>query len=104
MSANTLAVANTTATPNGTIIHAGNTATITDATGGVWGINSSGIVTFNGVPDLATFGVAAIGISNGNIYQINTANACFEKVISPWTQVTTSPMLRANVTVTYYFG
>jgi hypothetical protein len=86
-----------TVTPDGTIVKAGSNQTITTADGVVRGINSAGQVTMNGSPDLATAGVAAIGIKNGNFFQINSQGTCYELVISQWTEVT-SPFAANPVT------
>jgi hypothetical protein len=81
-------------TKDGTVVKAGSNQTITTADGVVRGINSAGQVTMNGAPDLSTAGVAAIGISGGNFYQINAQGTCYELVISQWTEVT-SPFATA---------
>ena len=72
------------ASPDGTIVKAGTTATLTDAAGIVWGINASGQVTMNGAPDLSTWAVAAIGIKAGIVEQVNTAGAGYDKAVSQW--------------------
>jgi len=75
--------------PDGTIVKAGSTGQITDAAGFLWGINSTGEVTVNGVADTSTWQVAAIGIKAGVVEQLSTTGSAYDKTVSQWTQNST---------------
>lgn len=74
-----------TASPNGTY-KTGLGASVIDAQGVVYAINSSGQITINGKPDLSTSRVDAIGIFNGQVWQKNAYNLWFSKTsaVAPW--------------------
>ncbi len=61
------------ASANDTIVKAGSTAAITDASGNVWTITSGGQVAVNGTADAATSKVAELAYVNGTIWQETTA-------------------------------
>ena len=59
---------------NDTVVKAGSTAAITDASGNKWTITSAGLVAVNGVADTTTASVTELAYVNGTIYQENTSN------------------------------
>ncbi|WP_428485128.1 cellulase family glycosylhydrolase [Rhodopila sp.] len=59
---------------NDTVVMAGSTAPIIDASGNAWTITSGAQVAVNGVADTATGTVAELAYVNGTIWQENTAN------------------------------
>ena len=74
-----------TASPNGTY-KIGFGASVTDAQGIVYAINSNGQITVNGKVDPTTARVDAIGIFNGQVWQKNAYNLWFSKAsaAAPW--------------------
>nr|WP_294527671.1 cellulase family glycosylhydrolase [uncultured Rhodopila sp.] len=61
------------ASPNDTMVLAGSTAAITDASGNKWTITSTGQVAVNGVADTTTANVTELAYVNKVIWQENTA-------------------------------
>jgi beta-mannanase len=58
--------------PNDTVVLAGSTAAITDASGSKWTITSSGQVAVNGTIDAVTSNVIELAYVNGTIWQENS--------------------------------
>ena len=63
-----------TASPDNTVVPAGSTAAITDASGNQWTITAGGQVAVNGVADATTNGVIELAYENGLIWQENSAD------------------------------
>nr|WP_294529814.1 hypothetical protein [uncultured Rhodopila sp.] len=61
----------TTPSANDTVVLAGSSARITDASGNVWTITSAGRVAVNGTTDAATANVTELAYVNGTIWQEN---------------------------------
>ena len=62
-----------TPSANDTIVLAGSTAAITDASGNAWTITSSGQVAVNGTTDAATSNVIELAYVNGTIWKENSS-------------------------------
>jgi hypothetical protein len=90
-----------TASPNDTVVLAGTSATVTDASGNKWTITASGQVAVNGIADTTTKGVTELAYVNKAVWQENTANLWWEKTSpsgswSPGTGTATSPLPAAT--------
>ena len=86
---------------DGTVVNAGSSAAIVDASGNTWTITSGGQVAVNGTADATTANVVEIANVNGTIWQENTANLWWGKT-SPtdtWTGGTATSPLPATVTI-----
>jgi hypothetical protein len=66
------------ASPNDTVV-AGIGASITDASGHVWAIDSGGQITVNGAVDATTANVDELAYYNGLVWQKNAANQWYSK-------------------------
>jgi hypothetical protein len=64
---------------NDTVVTAGSTAAITDASGNVWTITSGGQVAVNGTADTTTSYVIELAYVNGVIWQENTGDLWWSK-------------------------
>jgi hypothetical protein len=62
-----------TPSPNDTVVKAGSTAAITDASGNKWTITSGAQVAVNGTADPTTANVIELAYVNGTIWQENTS-------------------------------
>ena len=89
--------------PDQTVVLAGSTATILDSYGQVWGINTAGQITQNGVSDTKTSAVTQIAYVSGVLWQLGSA------LWWSWIQATgawsspgssASPLLSAVITPT----
>ena len=85
------------ASPNDTVVQAGSSATITDANGNAWSIDSAGQVALNGVGDATTWNVIELAYVNGTIWSENTSDLWWEKtsLSAPWSPssgTATSPL------------
>ncbi len=67
------------ASANDTVLGAGSTAAITDASGNAWTITSGGQVAVNGTTDTTTASVIDIAYVNGVIWQLNAAGLWWSK-------------------------
>nr|WP_294550812.1 hypothetical protein [uncultured Rhodopila sp.] len=88
-------VSNAPPSPNDTVVKAGSTAAITDASGNVWTITGGAQVAVNGVTDALTSNVTEIAYVNGAIWQENTASNWYSETQpnDSWTGPTTvSPL------------
>jgi ribosomal protein S11 len=86
-----------TPSANGTVVMAGSTAVITDASGNKWTINSSGQVAVNGTADTSTAGVKELAYVSGTVWQENASNLWWGKASptaawSPAAGTSTSPV------------
>jgi hypothetical protein len=91
-----------TPSPNDTIVKAGSTAAITDASGNAWTITSGGQVAVNGVVDAITGGVIELAYVNGTIWQENNHDTWYgeTKPNDSWSAGTqTSPLPTAPAVV-----
>ena len=93
-----------TASANDTMVIAGSTRTISDASGNKWTITSGGLVAVNGATDTTTSGVVELAYVNGTVWQENTNNLWWGKTSptaawSPTVGIATSP-LPATIMVT----
>jgi hypothetical protein len=91
------------ASPNDTMVLAGSTTAITDASGNAWTIASNGQVAVNGTADTTTANVTELGYVNGTVWQENSNNLWWSKTSptgswSPSAGTATSP-LPATVTI-----
>jgi hypothetical protein len=91
-----------TPSANDTVVLAGSTAAITDASGNAWTITSGGQVAVNGAVDAITGGVIELAYVNGTIWQENNSDAWYGETApndswSPGT--TTSPLPTASAVV-----
>lgn len=88
------------ASPNDTVV-TGIGASVTDASGNVWVIDSSGQITVNGKIDDTTANVDELAIYNGLVWQKNVDNQWYSKTspAAPWVQWTgtTAPVLVPDV-------
>lgn len=94
-------VATVTPSADNTVIKAGSTAAIVDASGNEWTITSGGQVAVNDVAEATTTNVVEIAKVGGTIWQENTANLWWGKT-SPtdsWNGETATSPLPANVTI-----
>jgi hypothetical protein len=86
-----------TASANDTMVLAGSTAAITDASGNTWTITSGGQVAVNGVADATTANVTELGYVNNQVWQENASNLWWGKTSptaawSPTAGTATSPL------------
>ena len=65
--------------PNNTVVLAGSSAAITDASGNAWTITAGGQVAVNGVADTTTNGVIELAYEKGLIWQENGAKLWWSK-------------------------
>jgi hypothetical protein len=72
--------------PSGTVITAGTKQSIWDASGNVWTLPSTGIISVNGVPDLTTWAVKKILYQGGVIWQYSGAPNWYCKVVPLWSE------------------
>ena len=98
-----------TASPNDTVVQAGSSAAITDASGDDWGIDSAGQVTLNGVGDATTWNVIEIAYVNGTIWSENTSDLWWEKTSTgaPWSPSSgtfTSPLPSGSSSISVSVG
>ena len=63
-----------TPSPNDTVVLAGSSAAITDASGNVWTITSGGQVATNNTPDTLTSNVVKLAYVKGTIWEENSSN------------------------------
>jgi hypothetical protein len=68
-----------TPSANDTVVKAGSTAAITDASGNLWTITSGGQVAVNGAADTTTAHVVEIAYVNGVVWQENASNLWWSK-------------------------
>jgi hypothetical protein len=92
-----------TASPNNTMVLAGATTAITDATGNKWTITSTGQVAVNGVADTTTANVQELAYVNKAVWQENASNMWWDKTSptaawGPAAGTSTSP-LPAPITI-----
>ncbi len=92
-----------TASPNNTMVSAGATSAITDATGNTWTITGSGQVAVNGAPDPTTANVTELAYVNQKVWQENANNLWWGKTSpsdawGPGAGTSTSP-LPAAITI-----
>jgi sugar lactone lactonase YvrE len=83
------------ASPNDTVVLAGSTAAIIDASGNAWTITSGAQIAVNGVTDALTSQVTELAYVNGTIWQENTSNLWYgeTKPNDSWSAGTTvSPL------------
>ncbi len=83
------------ASANDTMVLAGSSGTITDASGNTWGITSSGQVVVDGVVDATTAAVTELAYVNHNVWQENASNLWWGKASASaaWgTGSSTSPL------------
>lgn len=95
-------IPNQHASASGSVVTAGSTATVMDASGNTWGI-SSGRVTLNGVADMTSARVVEIAYANGRIWQENADHLWWSKAKPSDTWVaagTASPVLHVTRTWT----
>jgi hypothetical protein len=76
-----------TASPNDTMVLAGATTGIIDASGNAWTITSGGQVAVNGIADTTTANVTELAYVNQEIWQENASNLWWSKAspAAPWT-------------------
>ncbi|MEA2771848.1 MAG: hypothetical protein QOD93_4810, partial [Acetobacteraceae bacterium] len=91
------------ASPNNTMVLAGATTAITDATGNKWTITSTGQVAVNGVADTTTANVQELAYVNKAVWQENASNMWWDKTSptaawGPAAGTSTSP-LPAPITI-----
>ena len=94
-----------TASPDNTVVPAGSTAAITDASGNQWTITAGGQVAVNGVADATTNGVIELAYENGLIWQENSADLWWSETSpgagwEPPGGTATSPVPAATPTAT----
>jgi ribosome-associated protein YbcJ (S4-like RNA binding protein) len=65
--------------PNSTVVLAGSTNAITDASGNKWAITAGGQVAVNGVTDTTTANVIELDYTKGLVWQENTSNLWWSK-------------------------
>ena len=87
----------TTTSPNDMVVMAGSTATIIDASGNAWSIDSANRVAVNGVADMTTANVTGLAYVNNEIWQENASNLWWGKTSptdawSPNAGTSTSPL------------
>jgi hypothetical protein len=87
--------------PNDTILAAGSTSVITDASGNTWGITSGGQIAVNGVVDSITANVIRLAYVNGEIWQENASDLWWGKTTpgaswAPTGGTATSPLPPAS--------
>ncbi|MEA2740362.1 MAG: hypothetical protein QOH05_3669, partial [Acetobacteraceae bacterium] len=92
-----------TASPNDTMVLAGATNAITDASGNTWTITSTGQVAVNGTADSTTANVNELAYVNNEVWQENTSNLWWGKTSTtaawaPGAGTSTSP-LPAPITI-----
>ena len=92
-------VSTPTPTPsaNDTVVHAGSTAAVTDASGNAWTITSGGQVAINGTTDTTTGKVIELAYVNGEVWQENSDKYWWGRTspTAPWSPspgTTTSPL------------
>jgi hypothetical protein len=78
-----------TPSPDNTVVKAGSTATINDASGNVWSITSGNQVARNGVTDTTTNRVTQLAWEKGVIWQENTDLNWYSWTGGGWSQATT---------------
>jgi hypothetical protein len=88
------------ASPNDTLV-TGIGASVTDASGNVWMIDSSGQITVNGEVDGSTANVDELAYYNGLVWQKNADNQWYSKTspAAPWVQWlnATAPVLTPDI-------
>jgi aryl-phospho-beta-D-glucosidase BglC (GH1 family) len=94
-----------TPSANDTVVMAGSTAAIVDASGNKWTLTSSGLVAVNGVADSATSGVKELAYVNAAVWQENSANLWWGKTApsaawAPGAGTSTSPLPVKPATLT----
>jgi hypothetical protein len=90
-----------TASPNDTMVLAGSTAAITDASGNAWTITASGQVAVNGIADTTTANVTELAYVNKQVWQENASNLWWGKTAptAAWAPGTSTSPLPAPVTI-----
>jgi hypothetical protein len=73
------AATGSSASPIGTVVEAGESSTITDNAGNIWGINAAAQVTVNGAADPTTAEVTAIGWDGTLVWQENADGGYWSK-------------------------
>ncbi|HYZ20876.1 MAG TPA: hypothetical protein VE690_01850, partial [Rhodopila sp.] len=94
---------------NDTVVLAGSTAAITDASGNQWTITSSGQVAVNGTPDTTTGRVIELAYVNGTVWQENADKLWWGKTSptaawSPGAGTPTSPLPPPVATLKLYMN
>ena len=93
-----------TPSPNGTMVLAGSTGAITDASGNQWTITAGGQIAVNGTVDAPTAKVVVIELLNGAVFQENSFGGWYSELQpnGSWIQIAnpnlTQPPVAANVT------
>jgi len=90
-----------TASANDTMVLAGATSAITDASGNTWTITGSGQVAVNGVADATTANVTELAYVNKDIWQENASNLWWDKTspAAAWVGGTNTSPLPAPTTI-----
>jgi hypothetical protein len=89
-----------TTSPNDTMVLAGASAHITDASGNAWTITSGNQVAVNGITDTTTYNVAELVYAGRKVWHENTSGAWYDKTspTAAWAYASASP-LPAPVTI-----